>query len=65
MKEPTLFKVRLLERTAYNDEGDILNVKMVDELGYIYYYDSCRRWCYLTPYDKWEKIKPKAKRNNE
>ena len=37
--EPTLFKVKLLEQTAYNDEGDILNIKLVDEEGNIYYYD--------------------------
>jgi hypothetical protein len=58
MKEPTLFKVRLLESTAYNDVGDILNVKMVDELGSIYYYDGCHRWCFLTKYDAWAKMPP-------
>lgn len=56
MKEPTLFKVKLLEQTAYNDDGNILNIKSVDEEGNIYYYDCFKRWCYLTPQDKWLKI---------
>lgn len=56
MKEPTLFKVRLLEQMAYNDIGDILRIKFIDEKGNVYYYDSEHRWCYLTPKDKWEKI---------
>lgn len=57
LKETTIFKVRLLENTAYNDAGDILNVKMVDEDKNIYYYDTFNRWCFLTPQDNWEAIK--------
>ena len=56
MIEPTLFKVKLLEQTAYNNEGDTLNIKLVDEEGNIYYYDYFKRWCYLTPQDKWTKV---------
>lgn len=55
VKEPTLFFVELLETTAYNSIGDILKVKAVDDDGNIYYYDNVRRWCYLTPNDKWRK----------
>lgn len=42
----TLYKVKLLKSTAYNDSGDILKVKEETD-GEIYYYDSCKRWCYL------------------
>jgi len=55
-KEPTLFKVELLEDTAYNSKFDILNIKAVGEDGCVYYYDSMRRWCYLEPNDKWRRI---------
>jgi len=59
VKEKTLFKVRLLESTAYNDEGDILKVIFEDELD-IYYYDSFKRYCYLEKFSEgiiWERIK--------
>ena len=59
MKEPTLFKVKLLISTAYNDSGDILKIKLEDKNGDIYYYDGCDRWCYLEKEEEniiWEKI---------
>lgn len=59
MKEPTLFKVELLESTFGNDVGDKLNIKEVDKDGNIYYYDSFRRWCYLTKFEQnktWQRI---------
>ena len=63
MKEPTLFKVELLEGTAYNDEGDILRVKAVDEDGTIYYYDSFHRWCYLKKSEEGTVWKRRNKKN--
>ena len=46
MKEPTLFKIRLLKEMAYNYIGDILNIKATDKDGNLYYYDEFHRWCY-------------------
>jgi len=59
MKEKTLYKVRLLKSTAYNDEGDTLKVVFEDELD-IYYYDSFERYCYLEKFNEgiiWERVK--------
>ena len=61
-KEPTLFKVKLLQNTAYNDAGDKLEVKMVVK-GDIYYYDSEKRWCYLDKSEEdiiWKRINRKT-----
>ena len=61
-KEPTLFKVKLLQSTAYNDAGDKLEVKMVTK-GDIYYYDSEKRWCYLDKCEEdivWKRINRKT-----
>jgi DNA-directed RNA polymerase subunit RPC12/RpoP len=39
-------KIRFLESTAWNDAGDETTV--IEETdGEIYYYDGCKRWCYL------------------
>jgi len=46
MKQPTLFKVKLLVNTFYNSEGEILKIKKIDENN-IYYYDNIHRWCHL------------------
>ena len=65
IKEPTLFKVKLLDDTAYNSFGDILNVKMVDEEGSIYYYDQFHRWCYLLAKEEdivWKRCKTYKKK---
>jgi hypothetical protein len=58
-KEPTLFRVKLLTNCVYNDEGDRLNIKMVDKDGNIYYYDSVLRWTILPKSEEhisWERI---------
>lgn len=39
-------RFKLLKDTAYNSEGDIINIVEESDNG-IYYYDSFRRWCYL------------------
>ena len=57
-KEPTLFKVKLLQIPAYNDAGDRLEVKLVEK-GDIYYYDGEKRWCYLDKNEEgiyWKRI---------
>lgn len=67
IKEPTLFRVRLLENTAYNDIDDILNIKMVGENGWLYYYDSMHRWCYLDDdkaYERLPDVKKRPKRED-
>jgi len=59
VKEKTLFRVRLLEGTAYNDKGDILKVIFEDELD-IYYCDSFKEYCYLEKFNEgiiWKRIK--------
>lgn len=66
-KEPTLFRVRLLVDTAYNDEFDILNIKSVDNEGNIYYYDGMHRWCYLegnTENKEWIRLADTKKRKS-
>lgn len=55
-KEPTIYEIRLLISTAYNDEGDILKVKAEDNEN-VYYYDTFHRWCYLEKFlegKEWE-----------
>lgn len=44
VKSPKRF--RLLKDTAYNSEGDIISIVEETE-NEIYYYDSCKRYCYL------------------
>lgn len=39
-------RILFLEDTAYNCKGDVVPVAQEDD-NEIYYYDSCRRWCYL------------------
>lgn len=59
LKEPTLFKVKLLVATVANDSGDILEIKEIDEDRNVYYYDSYDRWSILKHDDEnivWEKI---------
>ena len=46
-KEKILFQVELLEDFAYNNEGEIIDVVFVDQIGNIYYYDGTDRYCYL------------------
>jgi len=61
-REPTLFKVRLLQSTFGNSEGDILNIKMVDENDDLYYYDGFRRWSVLEKIEEgtwWERTNKK------
>jgi hypothetical protein len=42
--------IRFLKSSAYNSEGDI--VPLANETdGEVYYYDSCRRYCYLSKTD--------------
>ena len=46
-KEPTLFKVKLLDSKCFgNEPGDILNIKLETDKHY-YYYDRFKRWCYI------------------
>jgi len=57
-----LFRVRLLKDTAYDWAGRVLNIRTVDEQGNIYYYDSFKRWCYLTATEErivWERVRQK------
>jgi hypothetical protein len=60
IKEPTLFRVILLDEHCFgNDAGDRLNIKMVDENGDMYYYDGFHRWTILEKSEEgisWKRI---------
>ena len=61
-KEPTLFKVKLLQSTAHNSAGDKLEIKLVEK-GDIYYYDNEKHWCYLDKNEEgivWKRINRKT-----
>ncbi|CAB1251615.1 protein of unknown function [Ruminococcaceae bacterium BL-6] len=54
----------LLKNTAYNDEGDILDI--IEETdNEIYYYDSFKRWCYLNKSEEHNTFEYKITKENK
>lgn len=44
----TLPTIRFLQSTLANDSGDVVPIALSSVTGDVYYYDSLRRYCYLT-----------------